>query len=936
MKAQDQSLFFLTTPSYYDIPFFQRAYVWGEENWSELFSNLTSKNQNHFLGSIILKNELAAPGSVARFSVIDGQQRLTTLSILLRACFDYIKKHAQQFGYSDDVVKTCQVQMESILFVQEGGINKKLFVKINHSHLDKKAFESVIKGELNEDDRWERYVNLPEEDPSSNIFKAYAYFRKELEDVNQNTIDELWELLTVDKIRFLVNISLATNDDEQAIFDTVNSTGVRLSSADTIKNLLFQRYIEILRLSDPTSADELAINKYKESWVDAFVSDEDSYAYWEELRQYGRMKRSNIETFLHSFAVVEGFFNPAEHNMSELPKKYREKISEMDIDQMDEFLEKLHDYAGVFAEYFSDENEEFEYNDYICRVFNIFNVLEVSTFYPYLLQQLYSWRKEIITEETLKNNFKDIEDYVVLNAICKGSTKNYNNECIQMVAGKKTPREFRDNCVYISEISFCDGLRRMTTNKLPTLLLFWVELYKRSLENVDFKRLKYGYTLEHIMPQKWEANWSDVPSYDRDENLIEDEEIESVRSYAIYEIGNMTLLNSKLNTSISNGTFLDKLNGKNGKKGVKDLADFMLTKEIVTSCSSWDERNIYSRTDEIEKLIRIIWDADSLPKEVAVKSNTERSGRQNIRLAFWEKALPVIREMNKYEAFGASSPSTFYSVQGAFGIGGFSVVCTAKDDSARVDFWLGKQHAEKNKEAFDILYIKKDEIEDKLGSKLEWCRADELKASYVSTVMNGVSINRIEDWDKMIRFLGEWSYKLRTVMVPYLTERFRVSTAKLKDPQLVERLLSISEILKEWTVQNPDVNACLDKSTRKYTRFMTNRMSELFPDLKGSPSGWNTENHYFYEIRNTTGEYVYFKFVFSSRNMDDDQRKKCALINQNVSMKQGSEEWQWWTAFQTSKIGIPEDLDKSLIYKGLDNAFAELLAFESKIATALK
>ena len=128
MRAEDKSFYFLATPSYYDIPFFQRAYVWSEENWSELFNNLTSKNQNHFLGSIILKNELAAAGSVARFSVIDGQQRLTTLSILLRACYDHIVKNAASYNYDESDVKTCQVQMESILFVPEGGIKKKLSI----------------------------------------------------------------------------------------------------------------------------------------------------------------------------------------------------------------------------------------------------------------------------------------------------------------------------------------------------------------------------------------------------------------------------------------------------------------------------------------------------------------------------------------------------------------------------------------------------------------------------------------------------------------------------------------------------------------------------------------------------------------------------------------------------------------------------------------
>lgn len=148
MHAEDKSFNFLAAPNYYDIPFFQRAYVWDDTNWQELINNLKDKNRDHFLGSLIFKNEMSHPGTASRYSVIDGQQRLTTLSILLRALYDHIVKHADEYGYDQDVLKTCQVKMESLLFVSEGGIRQKLFVKINHSHLDKKAYESIINGSL--------------------------------------------------------------------------------------------------------------------------------------------------------------------------------------------------------------------------------------------------------------------------------------------------------------------------------------------------------------------------------------------------------------------------------------------------------------------------------------------------------------------------------------------------------------------------------------------------------------------------------------------------------------------------------------------------------------------------------------------------------------------------------------------------------------------
>lgn len=935
MRAEDKSFYFLATPSYYDIPFFQRAYVWNEDNWSELFGNLTDKNQNHFLGSIILKNELAIAGSVARFSVIDGQQRLTTLSILLRACYDHIVQHSHEYGYDEDIIKTCQVKMESLLFVPEGGIKQKLHVKINHSHLDKKAFEEVINGDLDKNDKWEKYVGLPDDDNSSSIIKAYAYFRDELLDVNQEIIDYLWELLTVDKIKFLVNIDLDVNDNEQAIFDTVNSAGVRLSSADTIKNLLYQKYVELLRKTESGDIDEAAIEEYESTWVDAFIADEALNAYWESQRQYGRMKRSNLETFLHAFAVVQGFFNPAENNMADLPQEYRKKVSKMDISALEDFLKELHDYSVVFKEYFSDEDSLLTYNDYVGRIFNICNVLEVSTFHPYLLQQLYFLKTGNAEEDEIKDRFFILEKYMVLNAICKGSTKNYNNECLQLVDSKKTPQEILESCQYISEGNFVNGLRRMTTNKLPNMLLFWIELYRRNEDNFDIKILKYMYTLEHIMPQKWAQNWYDVPVYDTDGNEVEDaDEMERVRSHAIYEIGNMTLLNSKLNTSISNGNFTDKINGKNGRKGIKDLADIRLTRDVIEKNTDWNELKIYTRTAELEKQIRKIWDAEMLPAEV-VKVSSESGGRKKIRFAFWEKALPVIREKNHYEMFTNVNPSTSNSVSGYFGIGGFHISCTANYDRARVEFILDKSDVNQNKKAYDILFANKAAIEEALGAKLSWDRADEYKLSWITFSLEAVSITNKEDWDKMSAFLGEWSDKFRKVIVPYLVDEFSQDSSELRSPEEVARLQDIAEILREWTVKTGTVIDNVDKCNRTCTRFMTEKMSSILPDIPNAPSGWNTDNHYFYEIVNRNGNDIRIQLSLSSRNASENFMTMANRINDVVSTKQAKENWQWWIIFKTSKIQIPGDLNKEAIFAGLDNALEEIKTFEDDLLTKL-
>lgn len=937
MIAQDKSFCFMSTPSYYDIPFFQRAYVWNEENWSDLLSNLTNNNQNHFLGSIILKSAGATSGSYSRFSIIDGQQRLTTLSVLLRACYDHIEKNAVKYGYDEDVIKTCKVKMQELLYVSEGQIKPELHIKINHSRLDKPSFESVINGELAQNDQWEQYVNLPDEDSTNNIIKAYAYFRDELQEFSQETINDLWGLLTIDRIKFLVNIDLGPNDNEQAIFDTINSAGVRLSSADTIKNLLFQKYVELLRAGQCYDIDKEAIEEYEKTWVDAFLSNDNTNAYWEAQRQYGRMKRRNIETFLHSFAVVKGFFNPSENNMSDLPSEYRKAVSDMDIQELKTFLKELHDYSDVYMDYFSNGDDSYTFDEYISRVFCICNVLEVSTFYPYLLKQLYEKQIGRITEEQLKKDFFEIERYMILNAICKGSTKNYNNECLQMVEGNKTPSEILESSVYISETSFSDGLRRMTTNKLPTLLLFWIELYDRNSLNVDLKSLKYDYTLEHIMPQKWMQNWQDVTAYDIDRNEVEDpDDIERIRNHAIYEIGNMTLLNSKLNTSISNSDYYHKVEGKNGKKGIRALADLRLTRSVIDNNTEWNELKIYDRTIALESKIREIWDAQNLPKETAIKVSNVTGGRRELRLRFWDKALPIIREKNNNESFTNVAPSTSNDIHGYFGINGFKISCVANYDMARVEFVLGKNDVAKNKEAYDVLLQHKNKIEGAVGEKLNWYRADENKASWITYRLEGVSISNETDWDKMADFLGEWSNKLRKAMVPYLQEHFPQELSGGRSPEETAKLHQIEQILKEWMVSKDEINACLEKSTMTSAKFTTTTMSEILPDTPDALSGWKVPNHYFYEIINRHITHVVIQLSFNSKNLSDEQRSTLNRINGIVDKKQAKDDWAWWKAYKTDKIVIPDDLNRDVIFSNLDNALKFTLEFEKELLEKLK
>lgn len=175
---------------------------------------------------------------------------------------------------------------------------------------------------------------------------------------------------------------------------------------------------------------------------------------------------------------------------------------------------------------------------------------------------------------------------------------------------------------------------------------------------------------------------------------------------------------------------------------------------------------------------------------------------------------------------------------------------------------------------------------------LSWDRLDEYKMSWIYYSLDDVSITNKEDWDKMAAFLGEWSNKFRKVIVPYLVDEFSQDSSEIRSPEEIARLQKIAEILRTWTVKNDAVIDNVDKCNRTCTRFTTKTMSEILPDVPNAPSGWNTDNHYFYEIINRNGKDIMIQLSLSSRNASKEFMEKADRINEIVSMKQAKKDCQ--------------------------------------------
>jgi uncharacterized protein with ParB-like and HNH nuclease domain len=285
--------------------------VWNESNWEELISDLLESGKSHFLGSLILKQVEMQSGNTKQVLVIDGQQRLTTLSILLRALFNSFDEQLQAKCKQDGKFDVC-------LFYKRDMFDSDVLVKIEHSKIDRKYYQQVIKNEIDAD-------AIDPQTCNSNILKCYKFFSERLKVISLDARKKLFSDLLNSNNNILVVIDLTEDDDEQTIFDTINSSGVRLSSADIVKNVLFQKAFDLFG-----NQEDVEI-LYKDYWESVFSNDEQSIVFWDTARATGRLMRDNIEILLHSISVIEGFFDPEKHTLSDLSKIYKSYIGSLDF-----------------------------------------------------------------------------------------------------------------------------------------------------------------------------------------------------------------------------------------------------------------------------------------------------------------------------------------------------------------------------------------------------------------------------------------------------------------------------------------------------------------------------------------------------------------------------------------------------------------------------
>ncbi|EOX1264534.1 DUF262 domain-containing protein [Campylobacter upsaliensis] len=563
MKASEKNFGFMREENCIEVPFFQRAYAWDKEQWEQLFKDLKESykdnKKDHFLGSVIFKQLATNAGEGSKRSLIDGQQRLTTFSLLVKVLYECL----------DDEDKSDYTEY---LF-QKPTKNKK--PRIEHSKVDREVFAAVLRGD---DGINHLYQN-------EKIFQCYQYFKEQIENEKLDFRDFLDFIL---ESKLWVAINLEANEDEQKIFDSINTAGLRLTATDIIKNAIFAKALKI-------GADYEKL--YKECWEAVFEVKENR-EFWEIEVEIGRIKRVQSEIFLHAFAVVGQFFNPEKNSLEDLSFLYKGYIENFNNNELENFLKHIKEYAKIYINLPFFKGGALRFDEDMKRLFHIISVINVNTAMPLILFLSHSVKEQTLLNECLQV----IENYIMTRYVCGYDTNSYNKKFAAIVRSIDLNNPLGDLKEKLNDIPSRSELEKALghlylNNRAPKLILFWIELYRRYLskDKQDLVELNYDYTLGHLIPQTWQTHWKDIVGDD-----------EKAKNY-IYQIGNMTLLKGSLNSTIKNCAWKIKLEGDGSRKNcIKKCADLLITRELLDK-NEWNLQSVEGRSARLIEEFFKIW-----------------------------------------------------------------------------------------------------------------------------------------------------------------------------------------------------------------------------------------------------------------------------------------------------------------------------------------
>lgn len=530
------------------IPIYQRSYVWEKKNIFQLMNDIEkmipfydAENENifHFFGSIVYIDTLHK-GSFSEWTIIDGQQRLTTIFLILQVLKEIYPESKKVIS------KKYLLNDEDIINTNDEMDRYRLKPLIS----DDNVYKMISDGKLD---------NIEDKEQNSNVFKAFNIIKKELIVWKKTyTVEQI--LGAIDKFK-IVWIQLDKKENPQQVFESINSTGVNLTAADLIRNFIL-------------------MNKDNKNQTEIYNT------YWKPI-EFDYVGTKNLKEFFRFYVSIKERLTIPEREVYERFKIQYENLLKDNLEE--DILQEILNYAKNYYYICCDATKLPNSNiiepimkDYRSANSNMPHIVILETLYLY-------YNNNLISEEDLINTIKLLTTYIIRRNIAGEDTKSISN-MFGSALGRILKYFNETGNYYKSVLKTFIIDTRLTNQFMPTDKILIDEFSKSNLysrDSISFilkkienneSRIPYSQlNIEHVMPQSETAYWK--------KNIKED----SVYEEIVNRIGNLTLVDSKDNSSMQNKDFASKKRILNKSRHIK-MNEFILGK------NEWNEEEIIKRS----------------------------------------------------------------------------------------------------------------------------------------------------------------------------------------------------------------------------------------------------------------------------------------------------------------------------------------------------
>ncbi len=568
MKAVETNFVsFINKEQQFIIPLYQRAYNWDIKHCTELWDDINrvavdEKIPAHFIGSIVYVSAgIYNIASTHQSFVIDGQQRLTTLSLLFLA----FKKKLEN---SEEECSITANQVEEQFLINKYASTEDRKIKLQLTRHDREIFNNLIRGE-----------DILEQDKSNRVYKNFKFFVDQIE-VTEIGIEKLFNGI---RKLIVVDIALGKEDNPQLIFESLNSTGLDLSQFDLIRNFVLMGLKSIER-------QENIYNKYWLPMERLFLNAQGEEKFDAFMRAYLTIKMGSIP------------------NLNAIYKEFKRYIMNKNVD---ETVSDVYKYSKYYDKLEFGNEEDAEIKEILSNI----RTLKVEVAAPFLLAIYDDYSNKIINKDDFISILKLVESYVFRRAITGIPTNSLNKTFAQLY--KKIDKQDYVNslkAIFILKSSY----HRFPINEEFKAELKNKDVYSFRNNKYLFEKLEYfenkerinldNLSVEHIMPQTLTSAWKELLGDD----------FQQVKDKYLHTIGNLTL--TGYNSDMSNKTFIEK---RDMKKGFKD-SSIRLNKRL-NQLNTWSEKEINNRAINLSESAVNIWSYPDVSESVLKKYMEDES-----------------------------------------------------------------------------------------------------------------------------------------------------------------------------------------------------------------------------------------------------------------------------------------------------------------------